>query len=147
MLISFLSFALAVGAFWLTHRNVGPAAGPYACVPVPAALLGWTLWRPADNRIELRLCDGLYVWTGLGIAYAMQILAVTLLVAEGGASHGSAKLSHGRCSRSPAGCYSLEWCAGCDGPIALPAPIALLSSGSATRNPSAIMVSTQARAT
>jgi hypothetical protein len=83
MLIAFLSYAVAVGAFWLTYRNVGPAAGPYACVLVPAALLGWMLWRPADNRIELRMCDGLYVWTRLGIAYAMQILAVTLLVAEG----------------------------------------------------------------
>ncbi len=83
MLIAFLSYAVAVGAFWLTYRDIGPAAGTYACVLVPAALLGWTLWRPADDRIELRMCDGLCVWTRLRIAYAMQTLAVTLLVAEG----------------------------------------------------------------
>ena len=68
MLISFLSLAVAVRAFWLTRRNVGPAAGPYACVLVPAALLGWTLWRPAENKIELQMCDGLYVSTRLRIA-------------------------------------------------------------------------------
>ncbi len=68
MLIAFPSYAVAVGAFWLTYRNFGPAAGPYAYVLVPAALLGWTLWRPAENKIELQMCDGLYVSTRLRIA-------------------------------------------------------------------------------
>lgn len=83
VLTVFLWYAVAAGAFWLAYRNLGPAAGPYACVLVPVALLGWTLWRPAENRIKLWMFDGLYVWTRLGIAYAILRLAVALLAAEG----------------------------------------------------------------
>lgn len=76
-------YGLAAAAFWLARQNLGPAAGPYAAALVPAALLAWTLWRPAESRVKLWLFDGFYVWTRLGIAWAVVVAAARLLADEG----------------------------------------------------------------
>ena len=71
-------YGLSAASFWLAHRNLGPAAAPYAAVLVPAALLVCTLRRPAESRAKLWLFDGLYVWTRLGIVWAVVVSAIRL---------------------------------------------------------------------
>ena len=76
-------YGLSATSFWLAHRNLGPAAAPYAAVLVPASLLVWTLWRPAESRTKLWLFDGFYVWTRLGVAWAVILSSFRLLAAHG----------------------------------------------------------------
>jgi hypothetical protein len=76
-------FGLSAISFWLADRNLGPWAGPYATVAAPMALLAWTLRRPAESRAKLWLFDGFYVWTRLGVAWAV-VVAIARLVADDG---------------------------------------------------------------
>lgn len=74
---------VAGGSYWLVRQNIGPGAAPYAGVLATLALLGWTLWRPAENRAKLWLLDGLYVWTRLGIGHVLLVAVMALLAVHG----------------------------------------------------------------
>ena len=68
---AFLTLVVWCGAVWVGIRigyyNISPAAGYVTGALTPAALLGWTLWRPARSRAKLWMLDGLFVWARLGM--------------------------------------------------------------------------------
>ena len=68
---AFLTLVVWCAAIWISIRigyyNIGPAAGYVPGVLMPAALMAWTLWRPARSRAKLWMLGGLFVWARLGM--------------------------------------------------------------------------------
>ena len=79
MLTVIVWYGLSGVSFWLAYENLGIVYGRCAAVLAPAALLAWTLRRPAESRVKLWLFDGFYVWTRLGITWAVVVVAFRLL--------------------------------------------------------------------
>jgi len=76
-------YGLSAAAFFVARANLGEAAGIPAAVLVPAALLAWTLHRPAESRVKLWLFDGFYVWCRLGVFWSAVVSAAGLFAAAG----------------------------------------------------------------
>ena len=83
MLTVIVWYGLSGFSFWLAYENLGLVYGRCAAVLALAALLAWTLRRPAESRVKLWLFDCFYVWTRLGIAWAVIVAAFRLLAEHG----------------------------------------------------------------